>query len=81
MANSADPDQPTDLDLHCLQRQGISGFSRTRVNNIGRDITFRKHTCSNILKILQHKKWKLSDKNSDIFHISAQKHRCGYSLD
>ena len=37
MANSADPDQlasqkPTDLDLHCLQKQGISGFSRTRVN-------------------------------------------------
>ena len=23
----------TDLDLHCLQRQGISGFSRTRVKN------------------------------------------------
>ena len=37
MANSADPDQlassaPTDLDLHCLQREGISRFSRTRVN-------------------------------------------------
>ena len=32
MANSADPDQtPTDLDLYCLQRQGISWFSRTRV--------------------------------------------------
>ena len=36
MTNSADPDQwllqkPTDLDLHCLQRKGISGFSRTRV--------------------------------------------------
>ena len=32
MTNSADPDQkPTDLDLHCLQRQGISGVSRTRV--------------------------------------------------
>ena len=31
MADSADPDQkPTDLDLHCLQRQGISGFSMTR---------------------------------------------------
>ena len=27
MANNADPD----LDLHCLQRQSISGFSRTRV--------------------------------------------------
>ena len=24
--------KPTDLALHCLQRQGISGFSRTRVN-------------------------------------------------
>ena len=24
--------KPTDLDLHCLQRQGISGFSRTRAN-------------------------------------------------
>ena len=40
MANSADPDQlassekPTDLDLHCLQRQDISGFSRTRVNTV-----------------------------------------------
>ena len=39
MTNSAVPDQlasseaqkPTDLDLHCLQRQDISGFSRTRV--------------------------------------------------
>ena len=33
MANSADPDQkPTDLNLHCLQRQGIFRFSRTRVH-------------------------------------------------
>ena len=33
MVNSADPDQkPTDLDLNCLQRQGISGFSMTRAN-------------------------------------------------
>ena len=23
--------KPTDLDLHCLQKQDISGFSRTRV--------------------------------------------------
>ena len=32
MANSADPDQLSqlDLDLHCLQRQGISGLSKTR---------------------------------------------------
>ena len=38
MANSADPDQlassedTSSVDLHCLQRQGIFGFSRTRVN-------------------------------------------------
>ena len=46
MANSVDPDKlasswllqkptlkkPTDLDLYCLQKQGISGFSRMRVN-------------------------------------------------
>ena len=31
MANSADPDQLGPTDLHCLQRQGICGFSRTRV--------------------------------------------------
>ena len=37
MGNSADPDhmaqKPTDLDLHCLQRQGISWFSRTMVKS------------------------------------------------
>ena len=35
MTNNADPDQlaSSDLDLHCLQRQGISEFSRTRVKN------------------------------------------------
>ena len=35
MANSADPDQlASEEDLHCLQRQGISGFSRTRVKDV-----------------------------------------------
>ena len=33
MVHIADPDKlPTDLDPHCLERYGISGFSRTRVN-------------------------------------------------
>ena len=27
----------TDLDLHCLQKQGISGFSRTRVTERSRE--------------------------------------------
>ena len=39
MINSADPDQKaTDLELLCLQRQGMSEFSRTGVN-IPRPIT------------------------------------------
>ena len=33
------------------------------------------------MKILPPKKWKFSEKNSDIFHISAQNIDCGYSLD
>ena len=32
MVNSADPDQlASEEDLNCLQRQGLSGFSRMRV--------------------------------------------------
>ena len=43
MSNSAGPDQmassdPTDLDLHCLQRQGISRLSRTRVKMLSAEI-------------------------------------------
>ena len=37
MTNSAELDQlaskPPNLNLHCLQRQGISGFSRTKVKS------------------------------------------------
>ena len=33
MTKSADPDQlAIDLDVHCLQWQGIPRFSRTKVN-------------------------------------------------
>ena len=45
------------------------------------DSSLRKHAYSNILKILQPKKGEFSDKNSDIFHISAQNIDCGYSLE
>ena len=37
----------------------------------------RKHTYSNILKILQPKKENFQIKKSDIFHISAQNIDCG----
>ena len=38
-------------------------------------VSLRKHAYSNIFKILQPKKEKFQVKKSDIFHISAQKHR------
>ena len=41
----------------------------------------RKHAYSNILKSLQPKKETFQIKNSDIFHTSAQKVNCGYSLE
>ena len=40
--------KPTDLDLHCLQRQYISGFSRTRVKGNGyalREVTLSIPFC------------------------------------
>ena len=44
--------------------------------------TFRKHAYSNIPKILPPKnEKKKSDKNSDIFYISAQNIDCGYSVE
>ena len=44
--------------------------------------TLRKHAYSNILKILQPKTGKFSDKkNSNVFYISAQNIDCGYSLE
>ena len=33
------------------------------------------------IKNFSAKKWKFSDKNSDIFHISAQNIDCGYLLE
>ena len=44
-------------------------------------LPLRKQAYPNILKILPPKNWKFSDKNSDIFHISAQIIDCGYSLE
>ena len=47
----------------------------------GVSVSLRKHACSNVLKISAPKNWKFSDKNSDIFYISAQNIYCGYSLE
>ena len=38
--------KPTDLDLHCLQMQGISGFSRTRVKKMQMNLSaLESHLC------------------------------------
>ena len=64
MANSTDPDQlaskkQTDLDLHRLQRQNISGFSRIMVNT---------PTCGKIVRLLQLlEKYMVSTKVSEYF--------------
>ena len=34
--------KPTDLDLHCLQRQGTSKFSRTRVKCLRKYVNLAK---------------------------------------
>ena len=44
-------------------------------------MTLRKHTYSNILKILQPKKENFQVKKSDIFHMSAQNIDCEYLLE
>ena len=43
--------------------------------------SLRKHAYSNKLKILPPKNANFQMKNSDIFHISALKIDCGYSLE
>ena len=43
--------------------------------------TLRKRAYANILKFSPQNIWKFSDKNSDIFHISAQNIYCGYTLE
>ena len=40
-----------------------------------------KHALFKYIEKFTTKNWKFSDKNSDIFHISAQNIDCGYSLE
>ena len=73
MANSADLQKPTDLDLHCLQRQGISRLSRTRVKYsmcLKQKSQASLHSCAKCMKLktsagnspflCNPQKWKLS---------------------
>ena len=44
--------QPSDLDLHCLQRQGIFRFSRTRVN-----VLFAVTMCHSVYRLMYWTDW------------------------
>ena len=46
--------KPTDLDLHCFQSQGISGFSRTRVN-FEQKVSYLKAMWVELLKVSEQR--------------------------
>ena len=64
--------KPTDLDLHCLQRQDISGFSRTRVKGPiflkNRHFLFKRLNCQ-ISDSLSFVNWI---KNEMIFYLISE---------
>ena len=58
------------------------GLEQTAQNNLA--LTSLLITKTRLFKYIENftaKNWKFSDKNSDIFHISAQNIDCGYSLE
>ena len=59
----------------------FSYFAQTPTLWVLTSLSLRKHAYSNILKISPPKTENLSDKNSDIVHISAQNIVCRYSLE
>ena len=82
--------------LHCLQRQSISGFSRTRVKTLFEQLDqFSQGTCLKVhflvlitgtclFKYIENftiKNGIFLIKNSDIFYISVENIDCGYSLE
>ena len=83
--------KPTDLDLHCLQRQGISRFSRTRVNlelcGNGK-CCVNKNRNTGIMKTYLFKYIQNSPPKTESFqikiliflHISGLNIDCGYLL-
>ena len=60
--------KPTDLDLHCLQMQGISGFSTTRINSTDRAIKLQ----TNQIKF-QERSWQIRlNRKSEDFEQELQ---------
>ena len=91
MTNSTDSNQTAPLEFRYLSYLGLYFNVRISKDTLSIPpdkvlffqlklliffLTLRKHAYSNILKILQPKQGKFSDKNSNIFHISAQNIDC-----
>ena len=85
--------KPTDLELHCLQRQDISGLSRSRVNIfilpslpifIYINIFHWLRCCNDKFRALDKDSFFFSTKRFDIiilFCYFFMKTCCGYSLE
>ena len=70
-----DTTTPEDCDIWKKKKK-----THTQKNNN----IYYENTPIQIFKYIENfttKNWKFSDKNSDIFHISAQNIDCGYSLE
>ena len=60
---------------HILSMRCENDYEDSGTATITKHSSLRKHAYSNILKISPSKTENFQIKNSDIFHISAQKHR------
>ena len=73
--------QPYQQSLKLSQPVSYLDFFEIELLTIGPiTVSLRKHAYAKYIENFTAKNWKFSDKNSDIFHISAQNIDCGYSL-
>ena len=73
--------KPTDLDLHCLQRKGISGFSRTRVKNCWKNGKYFRPRSDGIECGIALDKMFFYLKVLTFFLFLHENVSCGYSLE
>ena len=70
-----------DLSFSLAHRSTGTFLAMWRIYLFKELFSLRKHSYSNILKILPPKTENFQIKSSDIFHISAHNIDCGYSLE
>ena len=67
--------------LRCKQKYGEVSVKQNTSLSFQVDFLITKTSLFKYTENFTTKKWKFSDKQSDIFHTSAQKIDCGYSLE